>query len=77
MWQVGVADERWSAQLREVSDDVLGRQAIRQFVRPSAEWAESRIQLLLVPMKTCISLMVIFSVEYGKMVILRHVSLNA
>lgn len=77
MWQVGAADERWSAQLREVSDGVLGGRRIRQFVRPSAEWAEHRTQSRLTPMKPSISLMVIVSEGHGQMVNLPHVSLTA
>lgn len=77
MWQVGAADERWSAQLREVSDGVLGGRRIRQFVRPSADWAEHRIQSRLAPMKSSISLMVIFSEGNGQMINLPQVSLTA
>lgn len=77
MWQVGAADERWSAQLREVSDGVLGGRRIRQFVRPSADWAEHRIQSRLAPMKASISLMVIISEGNGQMINLPQVSLTA
>lgn len=77
MWQVGAADERWSAQLREVSDGVLGCRRIRQFVRPSAEWAEHRIQLRLAPMKPSISLVVIISEGNDQVINLPHVSLKA
>lgn len=55
----------------------LGRRAIRQFVRRSAEWAEHRIQLLLVPTKTCISLIVMLSAGSGERINLRQVSSNA
>lgn len=56
---------------------VLGCRRIRQFVRPSAEWAEYRIQLRPAAMKRSISLMIMSSEDHGQMINLPHVSLTA